>query len=318
MKLIDVHQNKFNLTSIIILVISILYLLVIQYYLGLKAEHLIIVCLFNSFYFAGGELKKFIIAFTPFVIFGIVYDMMKIYPNYFFNKIDIQAIYLLEKKLFGINYNNMVLTPNEYFDLKHNLLLDFVGAFFYLNWMTVPLGFAFYLYLKDRKYFIFFASAFLVVNLIGFCLYYVHPAAPPWYVKLYGFELHKNVLGNPAGFQRFDDFFNIKIFGSIYSKNSNIFAALPSLHAAYPIVALYYGLKSNKKSKLNYFFMFFIIGTWFAALYSGHHYLIDIILGIACAFTGIFLLNTFFLKIKLGKKILLKYQLAITNEKIIN
>ena len=83
---------------------------------------------------------------------------------------------------------------------------------------------------------------FLLVNLIGFAGYYIHPAAPPWYAINYGFEAILNTPGNTAALGRFDELVGLPIFDSLYSRNSNVFAAIPSLHAAYMVVAFYYAL----------------------------------------------------------------------------
>ncbi|MDQ3291637.1 MAG: phosphatase PAP2 family protein, partial [Bacteroidota bacterium] len=123
------------------------------------------------------------------------------------------------------------------------------------------------------------------VNLIGFVIYYVYPAAPPWYVQHYGFTFIPGTPGNTAGLARFDNFFGIKLFHGIYSKSSNVFAAMPSLHSAYPVTVLLYGLK-NKLGRVNMFFALIMLGIWFAAVYSFHHYVLDVILGIACALVG--------------------------------
>jgi membrane-associated phospholipid phosphatase len=89
-----------------------------------------------------------------------------------------------------------------------------------------------------------------------------------------------------AGLERFDDYFGVTIFKSLYEKGSNVFAAMPSLHSSYPLLVLYYGIR-NKLGWLNIVFAFITIGIWFAAVYTSHHYVLDVIAGIVCAFLGI-------------------------------
>ncbi|MDQ6257861.1 hypothetical protein NO275_08405, partial [Campylobacter jejuni] len=74
-------------------------------------------------------------------------------------------------------------------------------------------------------------------------IYYVYPAAPPWYVQLHGFDFLASTPGNTGGLERFDAFFGVDIFHSLYSKSSNVFAAMPSLHSSYPLIVLFYGIK---------------------------------------------------------------------------
>ncbi|HEX8462754.1 MAG TPA: phosphatase PAP2 family protein, partial [Segetibacter sp.] len=92
--------------------------------------------------------------------------------------------------------------------------------------------------------------------------------------------------GNTAGLHRFDDYFHAGIFNALYAKSSNVFAAMPSLHSAYPLITLYYGLK-NRLGLINILFAIIMAGIWFAAVYSSHHYLLDVLAGVTCAIAGI-------------------------------
>src|SRR5690606_16531966 len=98
-----------------------------------------------------------------------------------------------------------------------------------------------------------FLMTFLLVNLIGFVGYYIYPAAPPWYIQYYGTEFIKDTLSNPAQLINFDHFFGLPIFQTVYSKGSNVFAAMPSLHSAYSLIVLYYGLKNKLGTAINIF-----------------------------------------------------------------
>ena len=241
---------------------------------------------FNLMFFGHASTRKIILAFSIFIIFGIVYDLMRAYPNYLVHGVDIRSLYNFEKHWFGISVNQQVLTPNEFFALHHQALMDFICGLFYVNWISVPLALALYLYLKNKEQFLNFSLTFLMVNLLGFCLYYIHPAAPPWYVAQYGFEFRMHIPGNTAGLSRFDNLIHIPVFATIYTQNSNVFASLPSLHSAYPVVVLFYALQSHI-GKFCWALGVFMLGIWFTAVYSGHHYITDVILGILCAIAGI-------------------------------
>lgn len=298
-------------TKAIVLLISIVYLLLISFLEGLKAENWLIAGVFNACIWATQSSRKFILGFSVFIIFAIIYDLMKVYPNYNVNPVDIVGIYNFEKSLFGFSYHGIWMTPNEFFAQNHNSFFDILGGFFYLNWIPLPVAFAFWLYFKNKKQFLQFSLTFLFVNLIGFCIYYIHPAAPPWYVAKYGFEFHQHTGGNTAGLGRFDDLLHLKIFGSLYSRNSNVFAAMPSLHCAYPLIAFFYSFKSNVKN-MKWYFGIVMVGIWITAIYSGHHYVVDTIVGIVCACVGIIIFQFGLLEMPFFKKFLLKYEQAIS------
>ncbi len=276
---------------------------------GMKTEHWFLIVLWLSTYYIHEKSRKFILGFSVWIIYWIIYDSMRIIPNYEVSTVHIKQPYELEKSLFGIFSGNTLLTPNEYFLIHHNSVLDFLSGFFYINWVPVPFAFAVYLFIKNKELFIKFSLVFLFVNIAGFIIYYIYPAAPPWYVQIYGFDLKIGVPGNRAGLARFDELIGVPVFEGIYNKNANVLAAMPSLHATYPLIVLYFGLKKGLK-KINWLFVIFMMGIWFSAVYSSHHYIIDIIVGIILAVIVIFLFE------KLSKKSFLKNKIKFFTESI--
>jgi len=282
--------KRFTTKNIIINLILVgAYLLWNKFIGAIRNEHYFLIVLWLVAFYAHEKSRKFILGFSVFIIFWIVYDSMRLVPNYKVSTVHIKEPYDFEKKLFGILLNGQQVTPNEYFAQINNRFLDFLAGFFYLNWMPVPIGFGIYLFVKDKYLFLKYAMAFLFVNLIGFTIYYLYPAAPPWYVELYGFDLHIGVPGNRAGLIRFDNLVGVPVFANIYNKNANVLAAMPSLHSAYPVIVLYFAIKKGVSLTAKILFSAFMFGIWFAAVYSGHHYLIDVLAGIIVAILGLFL-----------------------------
>jgi len=292
---------------------SALYLIISIGLIGFKTDQIILVLVFNFLYYITVYTRNFILGFLIFIVFWIIFDYMKIFPNYRVNDIHISDLYLREKSIFGISENGIILTPNEYFELHSNNALDIASGIFYLNWVPVPLILAFYFFRKNRIEFLNFSLVFLFVNIIGFFLYYLYPAAPPWYVKQNGFDLYFNTPGNEAGLARFDEYFGINVFHSLYSKSSNVFAAMPSLHSAYPVVALYFGIR-NRLGVINLILAIFMFGVWFSAVYSGHHYIQDVIAGASCAAFGLFIYEKLFLKSNTFRNFLFSYKKLITQK----
>lgn len=277
--------------AIFILIISLTYLIISWWLVGYKSDQLFLIFVVNLLYFLTPGTRKFITGFSIFIVYWIIFDYMKAFPNYNYNTVHIADLYNWEKKLFGINFNGKQLTPNEYWRIKGNTFLDITAGIFYLCWIPVPLAFAVFLFFKNKKQFLYFSLTFVLVNFLGFVIYYLYPAAPPWYVQYHGFEFHAATRSNTAGLVKFDNYFHAGIFKSIYSKGSNVFAAMPSLHSSYPVVVLYYGLK-NRLGLINIFFTVVMLGIWCTAIYVGHHYILDVLAGIICAFAGIALFNT--------------------------
>lgn len=264
---------------------------------GLRPEHVFMSALFLILFFASRATRKLAVALLPFILFGISYDWMRVYPNYQVNPIDVEGLYNLEKSWFGIRENGAVLIPSEYFALHHWQAADFLAGLFYLCWVPVPIAFGIWLYLvKDRRLYLRYSMVFLFVNLIGFAGYYIHPAAPPWYAINYGFDAVLNTPGNTGGLARFDELTGLSIFQSIYGRNANVFAAVPSLHAAYMVVALVYALIKKCRTWVIILFATIMLGIWWTAVYTSHHYIIDVSLGILCALAGILIFEKVLMK----------------------
>jgi inositol phosphorylceramide synthase catalytic subunit len=281
-------------TALIATVFSVFYLILSAWLIGYKPDQLVLVLLFNVLFYASNVTRRFILGFSVFIVFWILFDSMKAFPNYRFNTVHIASIYHAELRLFGIHGpGGLVLTPNQFAFAHRRTFLDIMAGCFYLCWMPLPLAFAGCLFYKNKTAFFCFALTFLLVNLLGFIIYYAYPAAPPWYVQLYGFAFNPHTPGNTAGLGRFDNFFHVSVFSGLYAKSSNVFAAMPSLHAAYPLTVLYYGIK-YRLGWINALFALIVGGIWFAAVYTSHHYVLDVLAGITCGVCGIALFNLLF------------------------
>ena len=294
----------------------LLWLCVTALFVGFRPEHPVLALLIFALFFLNGATRRLVVALIPFILFGISYDWMNICPNYKVNPVDIEGLYNAEKSLFGITVaSGETLTPNEFFAVHHCAAADFMAGVFYLCWVPLPIFFGLWLYFTGKRAaYLHFALVFLFVNLIGFAGYYIHPAAPPWYAAAYGPESEAipGTLGQVAGMAGFDNITGLNIFHGLYSRNANVFAAVPSLHSAYCLVAFIYAVKS--KSPLWIKITLFVIscGIWWAAVYSSHHYVIDVLLGILTALLGWVVFEYILMKWPAFRNAINSYKKAIT------
>lgn len=302
--------------TVIIIACLAVWLGVTAVFVGFRPEHLYIALFLAVMLLASRFTRKLVVALLPFIIFGISYDWMNILPNYEVNPVDIRGLYSTEKSVFGITVqaaDGMMeavrVTPNEWWAMHTSPLLDFLAGCFYLCWVPVPVLFGLWLYF-DRQYqvYLHFALVFLFVNLLGFALYYVHPAAPPWYVAMHGFDFIPGTHGETAGLARWDQMMGVTIFDGLYSRNSNVFAALPSLHAAYMLIAFIYSLKAKCGVWLRVLFAFICLGIWFTAVYTSHHYIIDVLAGIGVTIVGWLIFEQGLMRIAPFRRFLQSYQ----------
>lgn len=300
---------RFGLLTVLL---SLVYLAIVQLTLGLRPEHVILISVFNIGILAHPASARVMRALAIFLVFGMMYDSLKFMPNYHVSAVDIEGLYTLERKLFGIMDGGILRTPNEYLQAHASTSLDLIAGLFYLNWISVPIFFGIYLYFVNKRRYINFGLAFILVNVLGFIGYYLYPAAPPWYVEEYGFVLQTGVFGSAAELIRFDQLVGLDIFQSIYTRNSNVFAAVPSLHSAYPVVVFWYAVKQLRRKHRIAYFAVYMMGIWFAAVYSAHHYIIDVLLGVAIAVMGILLYEMVLLRIPRIERWLARYERSIS------
>lgn len=302
--------------ALICLTALCIWLLVTSICIGFRPEHPVLALLIAALFFCSTWSRRVVVALLPFIIFGISYDWMNIVPNYEVNPVDVSAIYAAEKSFFGISTDSGILTPNEFFALHTNPIVDFLCGIFYLCWVPVPIAFGLWLYFSRRtRWAVRFSLVFLLVNLIGFAGYYIHPAAPPWFVAQYGLEPIFGTPGSVAGLGAFDDMTGLGIFNALYARNANVFAAVPSLHSAYTFVAFLYAVKSDSPTPWKVALGIITLGIWFTAVYTSHHYIIDVTLGITCALIGFVAFEYGFMKIPAFKRFINRYTNYITPKK---
>ncbi len=60
------------------------YLLLSIWLVGFKTDQLVLIAIFNAMYYSSGITRKFITGFSIFVVYWIIFDYMKAFPNYTF------------------------------------------------------------------------------------------------------------------------------------------------------------------------------------------------------------------------------------------
>jgi len=279
-----------------------LYVLWFSLFVGFRTDHYYIVAGLTFMFFATEKTHKIICGIIFFLLFAAIYDSLRLVPPYTIMPVHIEDLYMAEKNWFGINVNNEILTPNEYLLNYLHPILDVISGVSYLSWMPFPIGIGAWLAIKRPKHLMLFSFCFLFSNFIGISLYYLFPAAPPWYVYEHGFEFIPQAGGNPSVLLRFDQLINMSIFQGIYGKSSNVFGAIPSMHAAYPLITTYYLLK-YRYTKMAIISILLMLGIWFGAIYGMQHYIIDVLLGISCAVVAIFLCEKIIYKTQFKKSL---------------
>lgn len=271
-------------------IIALLYTLWVKFALGgIRSDHYLFIIGISVLFFVNDMTRKIVLGFGFILIYWFIFDSIRLIPNYEINPpLHIAEPYNLEKAWFGISTAEGVLTPNEYIDKNFtHTFFDIYTAIIYISWIPIPLIFSFYLFFsKQRIKMVNYLFGFLMVSQLGLIFQFVYPAAPPWYVDLHGFTENLNIPGNPGRLIEFDKYFGTHLFEGMYALNANVFAAIPSLHCAFPIILIFFSYKYKFRGWLTLGIVL-MFSTWFSAVYTYHHYIIDVICGVGTALLAV-------------------------------
>ncbi len=92
-----------NVRSVItISFLSVAYLLLSSWLVGFKSQQIVLLVIFNTCFYLSAITRKFIVGFSVFIVYWIIFDYMKAFPNYNVSTVHIADLYNFEKHLFGI------------------------------------------------------------------------------------------------------------------------------------------------------------------------------------------------------------------------
>lgn len=193
----------------------------------------------------------------------------------------------LDKTIFGVVpsvflQNNLL--KNSDFGILEKLLTVFHGTHF-VAFLIV----GFIIWIKDKNYFNIYKKSFYILLAIGLSTYALLPTAPPWMAsQLFGLMpplVHFNL-----------EIYNGYIPDLTAGFNTDPVAAMPSLHAAFPFLcSLLLWKKFRFKAVLFYIYTAIII---FTIVYTGDHYIADILAGILISILSFFFSNRVLLPLK--------------------
>jgi inositol phosphorylceramide synthase catalytic subunit len=258
---------------------------------GFRTDHLAVALLALAYY-GGPRTQSLYRLFLPFTLYLVLYDSQSYYAELIRGEVRVAEPYNFDKTFFGIETTEGRLLPSQWLQTHTHPVLDVITGVTYLIFvpvfLAVALFFRFRLGTKGNEnlraeeiqiqtHALMWGMFWL--NIICCSTYYLYPAAPPWYVDLYGLgPARMDVAPSAAGALRFDAIFGVSIFAGFYSKCPNVFGAIPSLHVAFPLLSVYFAFKLRS---LRVFCLLFFLLVCFSAVYLNHHYVLDVLWGAA-------------------------------------
>jgi membrane-associated phospholipid phosphatase len=214
---------------------------------------------------------------------GLAYDAMRLVEKLGVteSRVHVCDLRAIDMKIASVTVDGARGTVHDWVQANPCKALDIVGAIPYGTFLYVAIGFAVFLYVKDYARMRLFGWAFLILNLAGFATYHLYPAAAPWYFHSYGCTVDLSARASEGpNLARVDTLLGFRYFQSFYGRAADVFGAVPSLHVSYPMLILLFGwpvLRWPGRALA----VLFLVSMCAAAVYLDHHWIVDVILGVA-------------------------------------
>jgi hypothetical protein len=257
---------------------------------GFRADHAALGLAVLGLAYAGPRAAPWFRLLLPLALMGAVYDGQGYVRRALAESLTIHVTQpaAFDRALFGIHTATGWLTPAEWLQLHTHPVLDVVCGFTYLGFLPVFIGTALWLHWRgwrapggsgarlvcDAES---MTWAFCWLGIVSVVTYYLYAAAPPWYPAKYGWgPAVRNALPDAGGAGRVDAMLGLPVFATFYGRNPNVFGAIPSLHAAIPLLAFWFACRART---LRVFTGAYALLMLFSAVYLNHHYVLDLLWG---------------------------------------
>lgn len=279
-----VKENSSSVLKIKIVILFVLLILILLFLLDIFVyfPKLILLLLIFGLTIIFKKHRQFIRDWLLFLSIIYFSDTLRGVIYYWICKLQlpVYSLYVikLEKALFGtipsVFLQNLLLTGREIGFLEKFLTL--LHGTHFIAFLIV----GFYLWTKNYQLFQHFKSSFYILLTLGLSGYLFVPTTPPWMAaelfrvipQLFHFNLH---------------IYNMYIPDLTSGFNTDPVAAMPSLHAAFPFLCCLLIWKSFKGK--GWIFYLYTLLIFFTIIYTGDHYIIDLIAGLTLAFLSFFL-----------------------------
>jgi len=184
--------------------------------------------------------------------------------------------------------------PHQLTTFMHSPVLDVVAAIPYTLHIFWPIGFSLWCARHARDQLLPYLNVFGLASFLAVLTELAFPCAPPWYLEKYGFApASYDLPGDPGGLVRVDEYWQINFYRSTFDKSPLVFGAFPSLHIGWPTILclfLLFGKVTTSRTK-KVLYCSYLLWVIFSVLYLHHHYLVDVVGGMAYAAFAYFLVG---------------------------
>jgi inositol phosphorylceramide synthase catalytic subunit len=225
--------------------------------------------------------RRFVRDWWPMIVFWLSYDVMRVFSPHLFPRVSVEAPFRWESSLFlspgGViwpyYFTRWAAAHRDQFGT--GVLAGYLNLVYLSQVFAVPL-IMFGLWARGKNLlFRRLVWGYTVLHAVGLAVYIAYPAAPPWWVYENGFVGPTLARSTPLGFS------SGSVLSGLFHMSPNRFAAIPSLHGAYPLLLTLVLALHGAAARWIVLAGCYAASMWFACVYLNQHYIVDLLLGAA-------------------------------------
>lgn len=219
----------------------------------------------------------------PLLVILAVYDLVRAEADSLIPRAHLEPMIWFDE-LIGFGTAPTVWLQDAYFHPANPSWYDYACLAVYVSHFLAAITVGGVLYFRGRGRFPRYAYTFLACSLAGFATYVIYPAIPPWMASKQG-ALPPTIRAPDVLWDRIGFDILAKVFSGD-PKYSNPVGALPSLHAAYPLLFLLL-FWSMAGTRWRFVLVGYVAAMAFVLVYFAEHYVFDVFVGWAYALAAV-------------------------------
>jgi membrane-associated phospholipid phosphatase len=238
--------------------------------------------------------RRFFLDWSPLFAFWLVYDRLRLLQPALLYRVAVETPYLIERQAFGwIAGGEAPALAAHNWIASHSVaplllaILWLAQAVYFSHLFLVPILFI-WLWGQGRKSerarnrFTEYMRAFSFLNFFAIAVYVLLPVAPPWWISVNSFAQPTTELMSQT---KMAAGMNGALVQAMIKNAPQWFAAVPSLHGAYPVMLLLLALPYRNRWIIPAL-AFYCAAMWAATVVLNQHYIIDLLAGAFLAFAA--------------------------------
>lgn len=224
------------------------------------------------------RVRQYAIAFLPYAALWLVFSLFRAMANETGIPLRTDEVTSIERAMF-FGYTPTIWLQGRLYDPLNLAWYDYFTTFIHWSYFFVPHVIAVLIWRHSPELYRRFLATMLIVLSTGLAIYFISPASPPWLTADRAPQEDMYRVMAKVGGQ-----LHSGLYERTYSAlgDPNPVAAMPSMHQAVTVAACIFALHSGRRW-LRWASLIYCLLMVYTLVYTGEHYVIDILVGTGIA-----------------------------------